>query len=108
MNPFVLDIRTLSFTTTSIALLFALGFFSFGLLQKRFKGFHILAAASASHSLGLFLLGFRDALPDLLTIVAALAILSFLSAREFYRHLPKFAQSPKMMTATIFIRLYRK
>lgn len=66
-----LDIRTLSFITMSIALLFAIGLFSFGFIQKKFKGFSLLASASASYGIGLLLLGFRDVLPDSITIVMA-------------------------------------
>jgi len=163
MNPITLDIRTLSFTTTSIALFYAVGLFAFGLRQKRFKGFSMLAAASGAHGLGLLLIGFRDTMPDLITVVianmlvlmgivfyleaarrfleisnsfhpagimvlppfigsfiyytyfspsvnnrilsatAAFAIISFMCAREFYRHLPKFDQLPRIATSMVFL-----
>lgn len=163
MDPFALDIRTLSFTTTSIALFFSVGFLSLGAFQIRFKGFYLLALACFSHSLGLFLLGLRDILPDMVTVVvantiilmgailyleatrrflgtatsihplgiiilpvfiasfvyftyyspsvnnrilsiaAALAIFSFLTAREFAHRLPAYVKLPKVMTASIFI-----
>lgn len=163
MDPIALDIRTLSFTTTSIALLYAIGLFAFGTHQKRFKGFSLLATACASHGLGLFLLGFRDKLPDLITVVAAnilillgivfyleatrrfletsksihpfgivvlppfiiafiyytyyspsvnnrilsitaaIAIFSFLCAREFFQQTPKYERPPRATTAMVFV-----
>lgn len=75
MQPIVLDIRTLSFITMGIALFFAIGLFVFGLSQKKFKGFPLLALASASFAVGLFLLGYRDILPDFITIVIANTLL---------------------------------
>jgi len=162
MDHITLDIRTLSFTTTSIALFYAVGLYAFGILQKRFRGFSGLAAACAFHGLGLFLLGYRDAMPDWVTVVianllvlvgsvfyleatrrflgisnsihplgiivvplfigafiyftyfspsvnnrilsitAALAIFSFLCAREFFHRLPKFERLPRIVTAMVF------
>ena len=163
MNQITLDIRILSFVTTSIVIFYAVGLYAFGVLRKRFHGFNGLAAACASHALGLFLLGLRDFMPDLVTVVianililmgiifyieatrrflgiskfvhpfgivalppfvgafiyytyifpsvnnrilsitAALAIFSFLSAREFFRHLPKYERLPRTTTAMVFV-----
>jgi hypothetical protein len=54
MQSVALDIRTLSFISTSIAAIFAVGLFSFGRTQKEFKGFASLALATALFSLGPF------------------------------------------------------
>jgi diguanylate cyclase (GGDEF)-like protein len=75
MELIALDIRTLSFITMSIAALFAIGLFLFGVFQKKYKGFTILASASGCYGCGLFLLGFRDVLPDSITIVVANSLL---------------------------------
>lgn len=75
MQQLALDIRTLSFITTSIAFLYAIGLFVFGRMKKKFKGFGALASGSAFYGMGLFLLGFRDVLPDIITIVIANTLL---------------------------------
>ncbi len=46
MPQITLDIRTLSFITTSIGILYAIGLFIFGQIQKKFAGFPMLAIAS--------------------------------------------------------------
>ncbi len=71
MPQITLDIRTLSFITTSIGILYAIGLLIFGRIQKIFKGFPMLATACASFGVGLFLLGFRYLLPDFITILVA-------------------------------------
>ena len=71
MQPIELDIRSLSFLTTSVWVLFAIGMFVFGRMQKKFKGFNLLASANASVGIGMFLLGLRDILPDYITIIVA-------------------------------------
>jgi diguanylate cyclase (GGDEF)-like protein len=123
----------------------------------------LLATACVSHGLGLFLLGFRDRLPELVTIIvanvlilmgivfyleatrrfletsksihpfgivvlplfiiafiyytyyfpsinnrilsitAAIAIFSFLCAREFFQQIPKYERPPRVTTAMVFV-----
>ncbi len=82
MQPIELDIRTLSFLTTGVGILFAVSMFVFGRTQKKFKGFNFLASASASVGVGLFLLGFRDLLPDYVTIIIANTLVT--AALVFY------------------------
>jgi diguanylate cyclase (GGDEF)-like protein len=71
MQTVDLDIRTLSFIATNVAFLFALGLFAFGRPQKEFKGFSLFATGLALFAAGLFLLGYRDVLPDFITIILA-------------------------------------
>jgi diguanylate cyclase (GGDEF)-like protein len=71
MQTIALDIRTLSFITTSIALLFSIGLFAFGFQQKKFLGFTYFGAAAGFYTVGFLLLGYRDFLPDFVTIVVA-------------------------------------
>jgi len=71
MQQIALDIRTLSFITMCISLIFALGIYIYGIMQKKFKGFTLLALANTATAAGLALLGLQDALPALFTIVAA-------------------------------------
>ena len=75
MQVIALDIRTLSFIATSIAVIYAVGLFAFGLSQRTFRGFTMLTLASCSFGVGLFLLGFRGVLPDLVTVVVANSLL---------------------------------
>jgi len=82
MQSINLDIRTLSFVTTSIATFFACGLFAFGVLQKEFKGFPLLASAVALYAAGHLLLIYRDVLPDFVTII--LANLMLITAIVFY------------------------
>ena len=71
MEFVALDIRTLSFVTTSISVVFAIGLAVFGFQQEKYRGFSLLATAAAMYALGHFLLGYRDVLPKIITIIFA-------------------------------------
>jgi len=71
MSAITLDIRTMSFMSTSIAFLYAIGLLVFGRKQMKFKGFPRLAAGSSSFGIGLLLVGLRDYLPNFVTIILA-------------------------------------
>jgi len=66
-----LDIRTLSFVTTSITIFFAIGLFAYSAMQKEFRGFPLFASAVASYAAGHLLLGYRSVLPDFVSIILA-------------------------------------
>jgi diguanylate cyclase (GGDEF)-like protein len=71
MQMIAFDIRTLSFITTSMAFLFSIGLFAYGLPQKKYRGFLLFASASALFGIGFFLLGYRDYLSDFISIIFA-------------------------------------
>ncbi len=71
MQSIRLDMQILSFVVTAIAAFYALGLFAFGITQKQFKGFTFLTIAAAFFATGFFLSGYRNVLPDFLTIVLA-------------------------------------
>jgi len=71
MEFIALDIRTLSFVTTSISVVFAIGLAVFGFQQEKDRGFSLLATAAAMYALGHFLLGYRGILPEFITIILA-------------------------------------
>jgi len=96
MQSINLDIRTLSFVTTTFATFFAFGLFAFGTLQKELKGLPLLASAVALFAIGLFLLGYRDILPDFITIILANMmiiignVLYYEGTRRFLEHATRF------------------
>ena len=113
MQFVALDIRTLSFVTTSISLLFAIGLFAFGFLQKSYRGFSLLASAAALFATGHFLLGFRDILFDFITIIVANLMLIvgivfyFEGTRRFLGRTGKFhPASPIAIFAGILLFVY--
>ncbi len=91
MPPINLDIRTLSFISTSIAIIFAFGLFFFGIAQKEFKGFSLLAFADALFAVGPFLIGYRDVLPDFITIILA-NVLNIVGIVLFYEGTCRFLE----------------
>jgi diguanylate cyclase (GGDEF)-like protein len=93
MQSVNLDIRTLIFISTSIAAIFAVGLFAFGKTQKEFKGFASLALATALFSLGPFLIGYRDVLPDFITIVLA-NLLNIVGIILYYEGVCRFLNRP--------------
>jgi diguanylate cyclase (GGDEF)-like protein len=93
MQPINLDIRTLSFVSTTIALAFAAGLFVFGVQQKQFKGFSLLAIAVALFAIAPFLIGYRDILPDFITIVVA-NVLNIAGIIFFYEGIRRFLERP--------------
>ena len=96
MQSINLDIRTLSFVSTTFATFFACGLFAFGALQKEFKGFPLLASAVALFAAGFFFLGYRDIFPDFITIILANlmiivgSILYYEGTRRFLDHSTRF------------------
>jgi len=67
----VLDIRTLSFATVVVAVLYGVAAFLFGSRQSRFKGFSYFGASFLALGLGFLGIGFRDVIPDAISIVLA-------------------------------------
>ena len=82
MQLIALDIRTLSFITMSIAFLFSIGLYVFGFMQKKFKGFSMIAIASACFGFGMLFLGLRDVLSDFMSIIVGNTLV--LAALVFY------------------------
>lgn len=112
MQLITLDIRTLSFVTTSVAAIYGFGMLAFSLLQPRFRGFFLLALANGTFAIGLFFLGYREILSDVVTIIAAnICILS--GHALYYEAIRKcFGEerinpiSPAIMVVTLVL-LYR-
>ena len=75
MQPIELDIRTLSFVTVLFAFGLGAGLISFALVQRAFNGLIRVGVGFTCLGLGFMLIGLRDHIPAILSVVTANTLL---------------------------------